>query len=65
LKNYTYDSSYEKPFLHKSLLEGDIDYPELLKEMNHQYQGCLSLEPEVDYEDTITSMKELTRINNR
>ena len=65
LKNYTYDSSFEKPFLHKSLLDGDIDYPKLLKEMNHQYQGCFSLEPEVNYEDTIISMKELTRITNR
>ncbi|MDF9824946.1 sugar phosphate isomerase/epimerase [Breznakia sp. PF5-3] len=59
LKNYQYDKTSEKPFLHRALLEGDIDYQKLLQRINKNYQYYISLEPEVDYEKTIQSMKEL------
>ncbi|NBK97265.1 MAG: sugar phosphate isomerase/epimerase [Erysipelotrichia bacterium] len=61
LKNYTYDASCRKPFIHKALLAGDIAYESLLKQLqNNSYY--LSLEPEVSEDEAITSMRQLKRI---
>lgn len=58
IKNYCYDTRYEKPYVHVPVFEGDIDYNRLLRilEQNH-YQGICSLEPEVGYEDVLSSMR--------
>ena len=64
LKDYHYDESYEvKPFRHKTILEGDIDTIELISYLYMtNYQGFLSLEPEVDYESTIKSILNVKNI---
>ncbi len=62
IKNYHYDPSYQKPFLHTNVVAGDIDYMELFTLMKPSYQGVLSLEPEVDHKQTIVSMEQLTKI---
>lgn len=61
LKNYEYDLAQMKPFVHQSLLDGDINYPELIKCM-HDYPHYLSLEPEVSYDETIRSMRDLKKV---
>lgn len=61
LKNYEYDSTLGKPFIHRSLLEGDINYPELLECMA-DYPYYYSLEPEVEYDEVIQSMNDLKRV---
>lgn len=63
LKDYFYDASYEKPFQHTTLLQGDIDYENILAYLRKQnYPNYLSLEPEVPYDDVIESMETLTKI---
>lgn len=61
LKNYEYDASQKKPFVHKSLLDGDIDYIHLIEAMKVD-TNYLSLEPEVDYDKSIQSMRDLKKI---
>lgn len=59
VKNYSYDEREVKPFVHEALFDGDIDYEPLLRKMLHEYPYYCSLEPEVDEERTIQSMREL------
>ena len=55
LKNYHYDANISpKPFIHKALFDGDINFESLLKKT--PIDVAHSLEPEVSYEDTILSM---------
>ncbi len=58
LKNYSYKEGLPKPFVHRALLEGDINMPQLLEQLN-TLNLIVSLEPEVDYEETIKSMDSL------
>lgn len=63
LKDYHYDPSQKKPFVHKELFKGDIDYPLLLRFLRKEgYNQALSLEAEVPYEETIRSMDSLYSI---
>lgn len=57
LKNYHYDETKTKPFLHAALFDGDIPYPSLLREVRKEYPYYYSLEPEVEYDETIRSMR--------
>lgn len=59
IKDYHYDENVQpKPFIHKVIYEGDIDYDSIFNYLKENgYQGVLSLEPEVSYEDEIRSMK--------
>lgn len=65
VKNYAYDETLEKPFAHTALFDGDIDYPSLLKTMADTYPYYCSLEPEVDEEGTMKSMRELKDFYNK
>lgn len=57
IKNYTYDPAYEKPFVHTSLREGDIDFAQLFEQLDAcGYQGAVSLEAETPWEETEDSM---------
>lgn len=60
LKDYAKNSDWkpgEKSFLHVPFGEGDIPYPTILKQMAaFNYPGALSLEPEVNDEDTLKSI---------
>ncbi|MGN1276718.1 MAG: sugar phosphate isomerase/epimerase family protein [Floccifex sp.] len=60
IKDYHYDASLEKPFDHKPIYSGDIDFDILfdyLKEKNYPY--TISLEPEVSFEDSILCLQRL------
>ena len=59
VKNYHYDPSVSpKPFLHVDAGSGDIDFEKLIAIIEESgYQGAYSLEPEVDEEGTIRSMR--------
>lgn len=58
LKDYHYDEHFPKPFLHKALGEGDIDYQGLLSKLHKKgYDKSLSLEPEVELDLTLSSMR--------
>ena len=59
LKNYHYVSELVKPFVHVPLLNGDIAYDSLLKKIQDKCDCFLSLEPEVDFTQTIQSMRQL------
>lgn len=59
LKNYHYVSGLVKPFVHVPLLNGDIVYDSLLKKIQDKCDCFLSLEPEVDFTQTIQSMRQL------
>ncbi|MEG2751884.1 MAG: TIM barrel protein [Anaerorhabdus sp.] len=59
LKNYSFVKGLEKPFVHKSLLEGDIAYLPFIECFMKEQNCSLSLEPEVDYQETLRSMQEL------
>lgn len=61
LKNYEYDETQEKSFVHRELLAGDIDYVQLLSKMN-SYTNAFSLEPEVELEEAIHCMQQLKSI---
>lgn len=61
LKNYEYDETQLKPFVHKGLLKGDIDYVNLFDVMS-EYSHYFSLEPEVDVEEAIASMQDLKKV---
>lgn len=59
-KNYEYQEGLIKPFVHKSLTEGDIDYTKIVTLCTTLgNEVCLSLEPEVNYDECIKSMKQL------
>ena len=60
-QNYEYDETQEKPFVHRELLAGDIDYVQLLSKMN-SYTNAFSLEPEVELEEAIHCMQQLKSI---
>jgi len=63
LKNYKFDPTCEKPFIHTSLNKGDLDYRKIIKQLNkYEYKQALSLEPEVSREDVIDSMKALNQL---
>lgn len=65
IKDYRRDSSSDSSFTHTALLDGDIQYEPIfdyLKEKN--YNLTLSLEPEVDYENTLKCMDTLKKIIN-
>lgn len=62
IKNYTYDESKIKPFIHRALLDGDIDYKTLIHQINKNYYSYISLEPEVSFQETIQSMHDLLLI---
>ncbi|WP_346775417.1 TIM barrel protein [Faecalicoccus pleomorphus] len=54
LKDYHYDNRFEKPFRHVSIGDGDIDYKTLILPLHRlRYSGSLSLEPEVNQENTL------------
>lgn len=53
IKNYHYDGSQLKPFVHVPLLKGDIDFKRILNGL----EVPLSLEPETDQNDAIYSME--------
>ena len=61
LKNYHYDlHKSPKPFIHKALLKGDIEFETLLNKCPNDV--AYSLEPEVSYEETIESMQSLQNL---
>lgn len=63
IKDYHYDNSFEKPFIHKPILDGDIDYRKLINELKRNgYKNVISLEPEVNYDDTLICMDRLINI---
>ena len=64
VKNYHYDPNVQpKPFVHVSAGEGDIDYRSLLALLKDSgYEGFCSLEPEVNREETLASMKWMREI---
>ncbi|MGB4985815.1 MAG: sugar phosphate isomerase/epimerase family protein [Erysipelotrichaceae bacterium] len=63
LKNYNYDHNEQKPFVHQPLLYGDINFNQLINNLKKfNYQGFISLEPEVDFENTILSLQQLKEI---
>lgn len=60
LKDYHYDVGFPKPFLHKALGDGDIQYDALLSKLREKgYAQSLSLEPEVYLDLTLLSMRRL------
>ena len=64
LKNYHYDETQTKPFIHTAFLNGDIPFEEMwdgLSKLNCK----LSLEPEVSYEETLSSMKDLIKLSQK
>lgn len=61
IKDYHFDPTQKKPFVHKALLEGDIDFEGILTALSKKgYSKAVSLEPEVDFEDTLKSMDTLS-----
>jgi sugar phosphate isomerase/epimerase len=67
LKDYHYDESFDlKPFRHKAIPEGDIDTVALISYLlMSNYQGYVSLEPEVDYVNTIKSINNVITLLNK
>lgn len=66
LKNYAYDNTYYKKYRHTSLFEGDIDFTKLLNTIKQRHKDVIiSLEPEVDYDLTITSLKAFLNYSNK
>ncbi|MDD7467881.1 MAG: sugar phosphate isomerase/epimerase [Floccifex porci] len=60
IKDYHYDSNFEKPFIHKPIYSGDIDFDVLFQYLKEkEYPYTLSLEPEVAFEEAILCMKRL------
>ena len=57
IKNYRYNPTLVKPFEHVEVFDGDIDFKEMLSVLKEkQCEKYLSLEAEVDYQQTINSM---------
>lgn len=62
IKDYHYDPSFPKPFIHKPFGEGDIDYDVLLDCLKEQHvKAHLSLEPEVSFEQAVVCMRRLAK----
>ena len=62
-KNYSFEEEQEKPFVHKILSEGDLDFSliyQLLQEKN--YCRAISLEPEVEGEEVENCIIDLLNI---
>lgn len=60
IKNYRYDPSQTKPYIHQEIKEGDIDFSKLIERLQELgYKGAISLEPEVPFEEAIQCMKTL------
>lgn len=60
IKDYCYDPSQIKPFVHVPLGKGDIPYPRFISILKKKgYTGSLSLEPEVDVKGSLESMRVL------
>lgn len=60
LKDYHYDVSFPKPFQHVAIGNGDIDTRSILRYLSQRnYEGALSLEPEVNLEATLLSMRRI------
>lgn len=58
IKDYHFDAQKRKPFVHVPVNQGDIPYTKLLRILEKKkYAGILSLEPEVDIEGSIESMR--------
>ncbi|MDX8417575.1 sugar phosphate isomerase/epimerase family protein [Absicoccus intestinalis] len=65
IKDYRYDASSPKPFLHVPVGKGDIPYSDLLTSLcENGYTGSLSLEPEVDGKGSIECMRVLKKMVN-
>lgn len=63
VKDYHYDSRFEKPFVHRSIGKGDIDFDSIFNELeSHRYSNALSLEPEVDHEEAVECMRTLKKM---
>ncbi|EOS59355.1 hypothetical protein C815_02256 [Firmicutes bacterium M10-2] len=63
IKDYHYDSRFEKPFIHRPIGKGDIDFHLIFNELEGSgYSNVLSLEPEVDREEAIECMNTLKRM---
>ncbi|WP_289688758.1 sugar phosphate isomerase/epimerase family protein, partial [Faecalibaculum rodentium] len=60
LKNYHYDDTKAKPFVHVGLLEGDIDYGSLLPKMA-ALNAAVSLEPELEPDACVRDMDGLVQ----
>ena len=60
LKNYHYDDTKAKPFVHVGLLEGDIDYGSLLPKMA-ALNAAVSLEPELEPDACVRDMDVLVQ----
>lgn len=64
IKDYHFDPNQKKPFVHRALLEGDIDFKRILEILKEKgYSNAISLEPEVDFENTLKSMNVLSTIS--
>lgn len=63
LMDYSYHPSCEKPFENVSLLQGDVDYENILAYLhNNSYSKYLSLEPQLSKDETLKSMNLLNDI---
>lgn len=63
LKNYMFDQSLEKPFVHTALCGGDLDYRKILNQLKKNgYVSAISLEPEVPFDEVLVSMESLNRL---
>lgn len=61
LKDYYYDSSCSKPFVHVPLFDGEVGIREILEQFN-DYQGFVSLEPEVDFDGALLCLDRLNKV---
>lgn len=60
LKDYHYDERYSKPFIHKAIYDGDIDFDGIITYLKEKgYKNALSLEPEVSFEEALICMDRL------
>ena len=67
IKDYHYDESIkDKPYLHEAIYDGDIDFDLLFQYLkDRNYDGVLSLEPEVSFDKTILCMDRLKKITTK
>ena len=60
VKDYHYVEGFKKPFVHKPIYDGDIDYDSIFAYLKEQgYDKALSLEPEVSHKEALLCMKRL------
>lgn len=63
LKNYVFNQSQEKPFVHTALCDGDLDYRKILVQLaKNGYEDIVSLEPEVPFDGVLASIGSLDRL---